>query len=113
MRRRPLSLKAVLTSIAMLRPLRQSVAPLLLLPVPPLLASSPFLPCVLIITAFRECTSSLDLLRLDLGGGDLDLDNEREELLEIECDRDRLVVRLRLSAALASGEGDLIHRCWR
>lgn len=49
----------------------------------------------------------LDLLRLDLGGGDLDLDNEREELLEIECDRDRLVVRLRLSAALASGEGDL------
>lgn len=49
--------------------------------------------------------SLLDLLLLDLGGGDLDRDEERDEVLGIEAER--VAGRFRLRAASTSGDGDL------
>lgn len=49
--------------------------------------------------------SLLDLLLLDLGGGDLNFVSEREDVLDIEGEG--VLDLLRLRAALPSGDGDL------
>ena len=63
------------------------------------------LPSLLLVEGDRPL---LDLLLLDLGGGDLDLDLERErdEVLDIEAEREGDLLRLS-AAVLPSGDGDL------